>query len=67
MRELTDLVTKIEDDTMADDAATRMVLIPLARTVIQSYHMYERRTFDELMKNSIVREFVQDKNVIEGI
>ncbi len=67
VRWLTELVTKIGDPEMADEAAGIMVAIPGIEGPLQGYYNYERETFDALMENDIVRRFVQEKGVIEGL
>jgi len=67
VRGLTELVTKIGDPDMANDAAERMILIRGIERPIQGYYNYERGTYDALMENQIIRRFVEQNKVVEGL
>lgn len=67
VRGLTELITKIGDDAMANQAAEIMVAIPGIDGPIQGYYNYERWTFDALMENGIVRRYIESNKVVEGL
>ena len=66
VRWLTELIIKIGDDDMANQAATILVKIPGVDGPIRGFYNGERPTYDALMENAIMRRFIEGSNVITG-
>jgi len=66
VRWLTELVTKIGDDDMANQAASYLVKIPGVDGPIRGFYNSERHTYDALMENPIVRRYVEENDVLAG-
>ena len=67
VRWLTELITKIGDDEMANKAADVMVKIPGIEGPLRGYYNSERDTYDALVENAIVRRYIEANNVLEGL
>lgn len=67
VRWLTELITKIGDDDMANKAADVMVQIPGIEGPLRGYYNGERSTYDALVENAIVRRYIEANDVLEGL
>lgn len=67
VRWLTELITKIGDDDMANKAADVMVKIPGIEGPLRGYYNSERHTYDALVENAIVRGYIEANDVLAGL
>ncbi len=67
VRWLTELITKIGDDDMANTAADVMVKIPGIEGPLRGFYNSERHTYDALFENAIVRRYIEANDVLAGL
>lgn len=64
---LVQLVTKIADEQMANEAAEVLVDIPGVDSPLRGYHNEQPEVFEALMRNPVVRRYVEENDVLADV